>query len=754
MKTINYMNGLCGSGKTAFAIKQACIGASLSKEKYAFVVPSIDLQKEYVSRINDFCHSKKIKVDVYAINTTNLQSTSASIDLRNHLESHNGAQILIITQSLFTLNTYWQFSNEWNLYIDEEMEFLYDLTLQFNDPRNLGSQDFAITYLKDVMEVNNQESPFVYFRPNKEVSWQDLEVWSNDDALYGAFKSLNSYISKKNFRIKTTQEYWNTFMNKESKKLYLWAIFDMAMFTKFKSVTIMGADIENSQMSSMLIQAGFDLVPSSHNSNQKHNLKVEINYASHRDTWSVSYYKQSYNNAMSNLDVYMALVKENNREDSILVQNNKNNTWIPELKRVQLPYNAEGLNKEKFTQVHNYSECGAYNFTPERLSIMQIEHIPHADKLQLRRMVLHNYQGFMRSSARTENANKFLHRIFVPTEKIATELKNNFFPNASVQQMTTKNVLYNDFLKNKEVLTNAQLSIRSRVRKNIKKYFVNNPASEENIVFSFYSKVSSKLAENDYSFTSFKEMAEFFESMNRTYTSKNEALLFMNAKANGRTNKDIIQYNPMVVLDIDNSNIEPKKVASILHDANLESIVCSSFNHKKDGINKMRVMIALNESVSNSIQYREVSIAVGEMIYSLIKDTQSKVIFEIDESSYKITQLYYMPGINKEFSDYNFFYYTSGNVIEVCNQEDKETIIIPFVQNNNIMAPILKRIDEVRPHHRDIPYCKIVGYIKNHRQMFSNDMIQQVYQQWVTSADPNKVKCGSFDHFVKTVETS
>jgi len=751
MNTIQYLNGICGSGKTDSAIKESCRLASLGKEKIAFVVPSVELQQEYVTRIKEFCVIKKFKIPVYAINSGNVKTTSASADLRQHLETHNEGQILIITQSLFMLNVYWQFAREWSLYIDEEMELLLDLTLQCNDPRNLGSHDFVLSYFNELMKVDTSKPNYVHFKVKRDISWKELESWSKDDSIYYTFRGLNECATKKNYRIKTTHENWATFNDRSTKKLYLWATFNTSTFAQFKRVTIMGADIETSQMATILKGDGFKLISSRHNTGAKHDkLKVEINFASFRDTWSMSYYNQPYNDTKTNLDVYMALVHENNGSSSILVQNNKATTWPTQLKAVHLPYSAEGLNKPEYTNVHNYSECGAYNFTPERLAIMQLEKIADADKLQLRRIVNHVYQGFMRSSARMENKGNTTHKIFVPTETIANALKEKFFPNAVVKQMTTSNNEYREFLQRKESLTGAQLAVRSRMRKNIQSFFDDRTSGCPTITFSFFAKTSSKTPENTHSFSNFYEVSEFLSMMNRGYSVKHEALLFSNASMTGRTTEEVIAYNPMIVLDVDNSSVAPENVSAVLESHGLEHIVCASFNHGKDGVNKMRILLPLKDSAEDAMQYRELVQDAGTMLCNWIQESFNGATFIIDSSSEKITQMYYMPGIDKQNIDANFFFYKPGNAFSVIDSEVTEKVFVITKQSENILEPIKHRIAEVKPKHRNVPYCNIIGYIQHNRSQFDEVLLQQVYQMWVT-VDPNRVKCGSYDRFRKTV---
>ena len=105
----------------------------------------------------------------------------------------------------------------------------------------------------------------------------------------------------------------------------------------------------------------------------------------------------------------------------------------------------------------------------------------------------------------------------------------------------------------------------------------------------------------------------------------------------------------------------------------------------------------------------------------------------------------------KEYENNNFFYYNSGNVIEVCDEQEVINIIIPKnVIDKNIFHPIQNRINEVKPKYRDVPYCKIVGYIRNNRAKFDQTSLQQIYNMWLV-VDKHRIKCGSFSNFLKTV---
>jgi len=531
----------------------------------------------------------------------------------------------------------------------------------------------------------------------------------------------------------------------------------------------MGADIENSHMLKLLESRDFLLQPSKHNTtNTMHQFPVNIIYGSGRDSWSISHGNKMYKDSgKTNSQIYMDLIHENIGDDTILVQNNKDKEWKKEMNIVQLPFNAEGLNDPKYISVHNYAESGAYNFTPEFIEILKIEGVENVEALQFRRQVNHIYQGFMRSSARTNEANSFNHKIFVPTKKIANELSLKFFENAVINQLSSKNSFYDDFLETVPAFTQVQMNARSRRKKTLLE-MTSDTNSNNEIYIAFFKGVENKTSFYKAGFETFSHFASFLQQGKINYTSKNEAFLFVNAKTNSsnrRTNDCIDALNKVIILDIDNSNMSPEDTKKAL--TGINSVIVPSFNHMKENKNKFRIFIELNENPKDINHFREVTREVGELVrnsvYNIYRENltcnnpssleQTSFIFEIDYSSEKASQLYYMPGIDTKYKEYDFFIENKGNAIDINKIEIPKMNSIQssiMITDAKLLNPIMNRVKKCAPKHRNEHFTKIIGYIRYNRARFDASLLQQAYDLWST-IDPMHTKSGSFDKFSRLV---
>ena len=155
--------------------------------------------------------------------------------------------------------------------------------------------------------------------------------------------------------------------------------------------------------------------------------------------WSKNYYnsKNLIEPTLTNFELFDLLVGNSIGDNEILLQNNKGNKFTHIKNPIFMPFEVKGLNT--YVGTHNYGESGAYRWPPAYQKKM-VDLGFDADEILMHHTLSHSYQGLLRSSLRTGAYNNNI--VYLPTKAMAQNMRNLFFPNATVEQIEEANYFF------------------------------------------------------------------------------------------------------------------------------------------------------------------------------------------------------------------------------------------------------------------------------------------------------------------------
>lgn len=251
MKTIQYVSGPCGSGKTHSALNYAMESTAYG-DKFLFVLPTMDSIDQCVA------HCKKTN-NLVRITRIHSQSNSSGVvaDINKHLKYTNPeGEIAFITHSAFRQVTNWTMRSDWHLIWDEIPQvdcmfegqlpethgILTDLIAECDEP--LVDGIYRRIYAKDTDAIGriarNQRGD---------------EVWK-------LFQKVAEKIASRHWKCYVNAKQFTEIVGDEQPhKVLIYSLLQPSIFSGFASVTIMGACFEDSVLNHLWSGIGFKFVP-------------------------------------------------------------------------------------------------------------------------------------------------------------------------------------------------------------------------------------------------------------------------------------------------------------------------------------------------------------------------------------------------------------------------------------------------------------------------------------------------------------
>jgi hypothetical protein len=739
MKDITYFNGPCGSGKTYIALGQANKYITQQNRSVCIVAP----HKGLVDQLHKDCMNRFTTLHVKPFHSDIEDSVCERIAA--NIEANERPHLMLITQAAWMMLRNWQCRSQWAVFFDEQMELIRNLSV--NSP-DAAVHTLWCSFLEQF--ANRHES---ILRPAS----TDMFTWMRDNNVESVFKQLSETLSNPNFTVRFNEADFQKYIARESSQLKLWADFDIARFKGYYDIQVYGAQIEKSLMMQYItLSECFHAKPSNLKGRySSHEQPLLLRWSVDRSLASITFNRKTKGaNKTTNGRAFMSLVCDSLNGEKALVHANATMSWPTRDNLLPLKHKVEGINNDQFQSVHHYAEAGAYNYKPEMVAILRDEYGFNAEKLQLQRSVDHIYQGGMRGSMRRGTFHQNVW--YVQTKAQAELIKAEFFPNAFIERL---NGAAEVFGERRVAKTSTEKSRKSRTIKSINDLIARQSTTAGDVTLSVFAAVNKRHVHEAITFASFDDMAAFFEDVNTLYDYKEDALLFMNAalmpESTGKT-QEITAFNPVVVMDVDKSSITPHEFAASLPGVRL--VVMPSFNHAKDGNNKFRALISLDRAASDA----HMASCISQVLLDKCNDlcinygnrceilTSAKThIFEIDAASCKPAQLYFLPGINREFEAASFFINQAGNpicvdeLLKIFPDRPPATIVPLVIERRAILQPIITRCSATGKGRRNSDYCKIIGYIQHNRQQFTDDLIETAFQMW-KAVDPDRTRLANF----------
>lgn len=244
---LNYVNALCGAGKTISLIKY--ISNNTDSKKYLIVLPSISLIKEYKNKFTE------LNVDnvyyVYSDDSIN-NVTSNILDRIKRINLFNEG-ILVITQESFKNIPHFSLSQEWDVFCDEVMQV--EDSIELSIPYNIDLLTSFISIDTNVPEINDEYYKIIAC-PIKTKPFLKREYDQVDNIvkplLKRITKSYDAFIKKSQWNkmiidndITTSNNQTKIFNNQgleENKLVFQLFINPIKLFSCFNSVTFLSAN--------------------------------------------------------------------------------------------------------------------------------------------------------------------------------------------------------------------------------------------------------------------------------------------------------------------------------------------------------------------------------------------------------------------------------------------------------------------------------------------------------------------------------
>jgi hypothetical protein len=749
---IHYVDGLCGSGKT-FGLGKY-MQKSPNEHKFIITTPSrslatqifdqfIELGIEHVYKI----HSPDKSTSASASNV--ISEIMLKIDLINTL----GHGVIICTQQAFSRIEFFENDHSWTLVIDEipSIDKFDAPTLPYN--HNLLSK--YITLGEETGKTNG-----LY-----EMHSKDMEIHSNHDDVNKVFKHIVDDINDPNYRCYTDKAIWDKLVKHHQvtadtlkdaeygnklNKLYFLRLLQPTIYQGFKQVIMMGANFTQSLLHeywSVFCNVQFipfhEITENLRYTKYANGDRLTIHYLQ-EGNWSKTSANKMVNNK-SKLDHFAKLVEEfmDNRE-FIYMTNNDDSREFTHGKKA--PVISHGINH--FSDIDNIYFSPALNNQPKHNTMLgQLGF----DNAFIKRAMFHEiaHQAIMRTSLRRDCLNPVT---AIVSDKSTAEAIARQFPGCHIGPI-------NGCIKQVIGLSNTEKQSKSRLKNLIELRDLNSLVMHRQ---SEALELTNATAVNDSNYCpSWEKMSPnpiyigigvqnipkqpgfldlalgvtymshiykqsvvgikddspmaFVKAMKKIYTNhiiseKDESLLFNGVTyktEESRTLKNV-DYASIVVIDIDNGDLTPKKFKEIFtKEVKHSFFMCNSFSRSIEKPNNYRAVFFINQVVNDEI-YRKIHQYLQEIIAqngyitcstdqrNKLKSENSKLKFSgIDLSKTHTASFFYLPCKVQSRIDQAFFW--------KCNLKDDAQLkryainVEKVIQNTPVTTTLSKLIYETPP---------------------------------------------------------
>jgi hypothetical protein len=460
MQEIQIVDALSGAGKTYAALEDALSKANCYR-KILFVQPSIKLIEQSLADCpaifarNIYPKNPRhlrIKIlgqlrtkiprhlKVRAIHSLNSPPNTVKKRLIEHLNnSGDNGEILFITHESFLQLPYFDRRQDWDVIIDEIPSVNKDLTLNIPKTHAL---------LTDNISVIGEHPLWYRIAPENQNELTKIhENRERDDAI-AVFKDLAKHVCSDKWEVFCKKENWHQLIDGAMVKFGCFALLRPDIFDGFKSVTIMGAMLEDTLLYHVWRNQGVMFEP-----NFRIQLRANSRLAAHENgnlltikyftsqDWSKSYRNKPGivdGNEVSKMDFMREKILEDlNGENFLWVANNDVENEIfdrpghnGQPNAIRLPNSPHGLNE--YQDVDNVVFLSALNPSPAHFRFLEDQGIS-PDHLRDAWVHQITYQTVMRCSLR--DASSTAPKTVYVTDLKSAEWLSDKFPGSTIEKI-------------------------------------------------------------------------------------------------------------------------------------------------------------------------------------------------------------------------------------------------------------------------------------------------------------------------------
>ncbi len=474
-KTIYAVSGDCGSGKTTAARNMALSQVQKDgTERFIFCFPTLQVIDEQIKQFGNSdlvlaitSNTTDNPVDELVTFSKKLQMFGKGIKPKE--------RILLITHKSFERLEHFVNKEEWHIIYDEVNQTLISDEINLTDNKNVlrdtldviqdpNNDEFYIVKLKHQSSITSGISGehIAKNKPAKDGSVDDF--WK---ALECVYRRLDTNQTGARFDVRIRKEQWD---NLETTKFLFTTTILPTLFDGYKSVTLMAAHIENTEMYSIWGKLGVRFKASNnikpafpkHRENVCKNIRI-INLEKSLSKSSRDQYSKE--NKVDVFAKYKQTILDIVKDEPVLVVKNNDvkGECFEGLKYKICPVKAEGINS--FRDFKNIICFTALNKPSHFISVMTDLYEINQKHDKFLNATNTIYQAVCRTAIRNPDNNEMV-RVFLFDTHIANEIAK-FFPGCYLDD-PFKNTTEHYF-SNTPVMTSAERmkKTRDRVRQEI-----------------------------------------------------------------------------------------------------------------------------------------------------------------------------------------------------------------------------------------------------------------------------------------------
>ena len=700
---IKTVNGLCGSGKT-YALIQTLKERQVRNEvgKVLIAVPTIKLCEQYKVQMEELGITK-FKVIHSSKDKVKNKGRHISIEI---LDAINDAlvEIVVICQASLTSVLTYNLDSRVEIFIDEvmQMDTHWEVNLPHNTSKLLELFEIDETYdnldLYKLRLKNKEEAMRLSERNRRALDDMDkLILGQVNTLLLGNIlsvtkKSWDKVVERNEVTddAKVDMIHGNTL-----NKLYFTSILNPIYLSKFKEVTLMGANLE----SSLLHEGWRDYFDVKFEINEEITRKLRYKKHSNGHLVNITYLQeraiskhQLQKDGNELRDMHFISASNYFTSDKVLCIVNNSDVDEAPTEWEKCPVVSHGLNTyQEYTNVYFGA---ALNRTPMHTSMLMSFGFSSAS---IDRSTGHEimYQGIMRSALR--DPNNTLPISIVVADKNMALVAAELFDNSLVGEANG--------IKRKTIFTSKETSKKRKKMellesiRTVNAWSPGNSEEEEKVPKSYnnrkkgtfcYSVVTNyynSIRDNS-ALTTRQSIRDFLKenkelSKNNLITSKEENFLMNNTIFTGdyKRKKENALLATTLILDIDGGDMSHDICHKILSENKIGHFMYNSASASL-GKDKYRVVIILTTAITQEV-YTEMHRYIAKLFLNagyytaplrnadkfiedtLLKDATAKFT-GIDQSKIGIDSLFYAPCIVAGYEEYNFFlHYGFRNEAEI-----------------------------------------------------------------------------------------
>ena len=719
--TIEYVDGLCGSGKTHSLTSYIKQNQSLCK-KYMIITPSIilaeQIQKQFEEKLR-FCF-------IHTIHSKNTDNVASKIMSAIEEIDHDGVGVIICTQQAFPTIPFFQNKHSWTLIVDEIPKI---------DSFYCPSLPYSHGLLTEYVEVDEQLPNKLYKMKLSDNS--NAFVNRNYDSIDAVIKPIvvamqkhhecfadetnwNKLVVSKQI---TSDQYFDITYGNSSNKLYFLIMLTPDVFTGFQKVIMMGANFEHSllykywsEYKNVNFKVCEEISSQLRYRTYQNGQRLTLIYLQ-EEKWSKYSSNKSINN-VSRETYYAKLVNEEMHDKKLIFMANNDSKVSEDIIGTKIPVISHGIN--------SHDSCDNIYFSPalnrQPMYTKMINSLG-IDSVFIDRASAHEtaHQGIMRTSMRNPDATTNVTAIVV--DKATAEEIARLFPSCHIKaingaikkvvQVTqsdkNRNVKLNQIKRQYELnaaINDEHLQVMNGVgseKKSTK--FITNEICTKNLanneisialLSTIYNKSIAQGSMNTMSFI--KELKSFFT--NDCISSKDENVLFNGTKYKDDLSRGLenVAYANFVVLDIDDGDLSPEEFLNIFKKKNKHSmIMMNSFSRSEDKPNNYRVIFFTKEKMTDE-SYRLVHKYIQSILKShgyitaskneqlaLLEKDPSVKFSGIDLTKTHTASFFYLPCRVSDRIKWSFF--------ERCNVQDNDELLRHAIDPTKVIQSSLEKTE-------------------------------------------------------------